>query len=130
MKYFLFCCLMTITALVLASCTNVEVNRDFKGLWLEDANQKPVANIHDEIYGYYLFNVFPVFTGSANSEGGMNMFQDTVKVENAVALLTKTASGLGATKVTNLTSRTANSGLNTLWIFWYKDVQVSGNAIK
>ena len=58
------------------------------------------------------------------------MFEHTVKAENVVELLTKEAKKRGATRVIDITSQEEQTGWFSMWISWYRNVQVSGNAVK
>jgi hypothetical protein len=53
-----------------------------------------------------------------------------VTEEAVVQMVTRTSKELGATKTTDLVSRFDSTGLRTLFIFWYFNVQVSANAVK
>ncbi|MBU4198935.1 MAG: hypothetical protein KKG09_07405 [Verrucomicrobia bacterium] len=58
------------------------------------------------------------------------LFRDTVTEQAVVDMVTKKSRELGATKTTDLVSRTDSTGLQTLFTIWYYSVQVSGNAVK
>jgi len=65
----------------------------------------------------------------------MTFFNNTVTVENTVDMVTEKSSQMGAKKTTDL-----QSSYTSIWIpfvpippfflYWYKSVEVSGNAVK
>ena len=116
--------------LLLAGCASVTVTRDLNDQQLATTGEKTVAHLHGDIYGYYLFGLWPLFTGNPANDNGIALFSDTVTEEAAVDMVTRKSKDLGATKTTDLSSRTDSTGRNTLFLVWYYDVQVSGNALK
>lgn len=88
-----------------------------------------LGHVNGEIWGIYLFDIALV-TGSASSPGSMTCFTDTVRVDNAVKMLTtQAAKNLDAcSAIVDLRSVRSST-----WLFpvlWIKSVQVSGNAVK
>ncbi|MBO4305315.1 MAG: hypothetical protein J6A21_12090 [Lentisphaeria bacterium] len=88
-----------------------------------------LGHVNGEIWGLYLFDI-ALLTGSSVRPGSMVCFNDTVRVDNVVKMVT-------AESAKNLDSCTAildmRSERNSFWIFpllWIKSVQVSGNAVK
>ena len=121
---------LPLVGLLLAGCASVTVNKDLNGQQLTTTGEKPIAHLHGDIYGYYLFGLWPLFTGDPANDNRMAWFRDTVTEKDAVDMVTKKSQEIGATKTTDLSSRTDSTGLNTLFLVWYYDVQVSGNAVK
>ncbi len=122
--------MMPLAGLLLAGCASVKVVRDLNGQQLTAAGETPIAHLHGDIFGYYLFGVWPLFTGDPADPRRFAWFRDTVTETAAVDMLTKKSRELGATKTTDLTTRLDSTGLQTLFTVWYYDVQVSGNAVK
>jgi hypothetical protein len=115
--------------ILMVGCTNVEIAKKFDGQLTEVTDSLPVAHINVDNYGYYLFNCIPLISGNTKN-ASTRLFTDTVRVEPVVARLTAEANRLGASKTTNIKTSVEESGIITLWIFWYRGVQASGNAIK
>ena len=82
-----------------------------------------------EIWGIYLFNL-PLFSGSSKQPGRCAVFTDTVRVDNAVSMLTRKAANDEATTITDLSSERTSCWLPFFLVLWYNEVQVSGNAIR
>ena len=120
----------SLAGLLLAGCSSVHVVRDLNGQQLTATGETPIAHLNGDIYGYYLFGLWPLVTGNPAHTNGTAWFTDTVTVKAAVDMVTKQGKELGATKITDLYSRSDSTGLQTLFTVWYYDVQVSGNAVK
>ncbi len=123
--------LLGISFTLLTGCATTEVGENFNGQFIETKNNTPVAHIHADCYGYYLFNCIPLITGDPeNPPYGFKIFKNTVKVKPVIKLLTKASKNLGATRITDIKTNIENTGAYSFWIFWYKDIQASGNAVK
>lgn len=110
------------------ACSSVETAPQLNNLNLTtSANTTPIAHLNGQVWGVYFLNLLPVFTGNTAKVGQCVVFKDTVKVENAVRMVTKKAKTLDATTMTDLTSLKSN-----FWIFPFtvKTIDVSGNAVK
>lgn len=125
-----FWIILPLTALLLEGCASVSVVRDLNGQQLTATGETPIAHLTGDIFGYYLFGVWPLITGDPNDPNGWLWFHDSVTVNNAVGMITRKSKELGATKTTDLYSRTDSTGIQTLFTVWYYDVQASGNAVK
>ena len=130
MKQMILAGLAACVAAAVAGCASVSVVKDLNGQKLTPGGEEPVAHINGDIYGYYLFGCIPLITGDPQNPGSQSYFHNTVKAEDAVEMVTRKSKELGASKLTDLTSREDSTGLQTLFIVWYRDVQVSGNAVK
>ena len=119
-----------LAGLLLTGCASVNVSRDLNNQQLTATGETPVAHMSGDIYGYYLFGIWPLVTGDPANTQKMAWFRDTVTENAAVGMVTKKSRELGATKTTDLTSFTDSTGMKTLFLVWYYDVQVSGNAVK
>lgn len=110
------------------ACSSVETAPQLNNMNLTaNSNVTPYAHLNGQVWGVYFLNLLPVFTGNTSKVGQCVVFKDTVKVENAVRMLTRKAAVLDATAVTDLTSVRSS-----FWIFPFaiKTVDVSGNAVK
>ena len=117
-------------AAVMTACSSIEVATTFNNVKIADTpNAASVALLNADIWGIYLFNL-PLFSGSSKQPGRCAIFTDTVRVDNAVAMLTKKAAAEDATTITDLSSERTTCWLPIFLVLWYNDVQVSGNAIR
>lgn len=110
------------------ACSSVETAPQLNNLKLTtNPNVTSVAHLNGQVWGVYFLNLLPLFTGNTAKVGQCVVFKDTVKVENAVRMVTKKASSLDATTVTDL-----QSSRSDFWLFPFtvKTVDVSGNAVK
>ena len=130
MKKILAVLVTVAAAAVLSACSSIEVATTFNNQKITDApNAVCVAHLNAEIWGIYLFNL-PLFSGSSKQPGRCAVFTDTVRVDNAVSMLTKKAAGDDATTIADLTSERTSCWLPIFLVLWYNEVQVSGNAIR
>ena len=117
-------------AAVMTACSSIESATTFNNQKITDSpNAACVAHLNADIWGIYLFNL-PLFTGSSKQPGRCAIFTDTVRVDNAVSMLTKKAANDEATTIVDLTSERTTCWLPIFLVLWYNDVQVSGNAIR
>ena len=117
-------------AAVMTACSSIEVATTFNNVKIADTpNAACVAHLNADIWGIYLFNL-PLFSGSSKQPGRCAIFTDTVRVDNAVAMLTKKAAAEDATTITDLSSERTTCWLPIFLVLWYNDVQVSANAIR
>jgi len=119
-----------VVAVAITGCTSVETSKNFNGMGMTASRSKPVAQINARVYGVFLFDAFPMFCGSVNNTDKVAAFVNTVSLENTLGLATRTARGLGATKVVNVNSYYYSHWLWYTVILWERQMQVSGTAIK
>lgn len=115
-------------AVVFTACSSIMPGTTVHGMKLSDSDVTTVpVHLNGEIWGIYLFGLLPLMAGSSTSPGSSTVFKDTVRVDNAVSMLTKRAKEMDANRVNDLTTYRSS-----MWffIFSYKAVQVSGNALK
>ena len=115
-------------AVVFTACSSITPGTTVHGMKLSDSDVTTVpVHLNGEIWGIYLFGLLPLMAGSSTSPGSSTVFKDTVRVDNAVSMLTKRAKEMDANRVNDLTTYRSS-----MWffIFSYKAVQVSGNALK
>ena len=130
MKKMLAVLVAAATAAVMTACSSIEVATTFNNQKITEApNATCVAHLNAEIWGIYLFNL-PLFSGSSKQPGRCAIFTDTVRVDNAVSMLTRRAANDEATTIVNLQSDRTSCWLPIFLVLWYNEVQVSGNAIR
>lgn len=126
--------LMMFAAVVLgfavSGCTSVETSKNFNGLGMTATRSKPIAQVNARVFGVFLFDAFPLFCGSVNNTDKVAAFTNTVSLNNAMGLATRTARGIGATKFVNVNSYYYSHWLWYTIILWERQMQVSGTAIK
>ena len=114
---------------LLVGCTTVETAEKFNGLPIgEGSPVPPKAHVNAKISGFYLFGVLPIVTGSVASPGKVAVFKDTVTLENAVSVLTRSARGMGGVRVYDLNS--ARSSFSFPLLFSIESVQATGTVAK
>ena len=124
-----FAAAMAVTLSVLfTACSSVSTGTNLHDMKLSESNDlETIAHLNGDVWGVYLFGILPLFTGSTATPGTCAVFKDTVRIDNAVSMLSKKAADLEASRVTDLSSATSST-----WLFLIsmKSVQVSGNALK
>ena len=113
---------------MLAGCASVKTagKKDFNGRKLTmGKGVTDIAHVNGDNWGLY-FLWFPLMTGSTDTVGEMVFFNDTVKLDKVVGIVTAKGKELGAKDVVDLQSNVSRFGL----LFSFKNVQVSGNAVK
>lgn len=123
--------LACLLAMAVAGCSSVDVAKNFNGQQVSpNASQTGVSQINGCVWGYYLFGILPLVTGDPENPGTSSFFVDTVRLEPTVKMVTSKAKSLGSNSSIVLESRTDSSGSMFFWIVFYKEIQVSGNAVK
>ncbi len=117
---------------ILAGCASVQTATKFNSQKIDEAKSPELAHINVNNWGFYFLST-PLIAGSTDKVGEFEFFgNDTVKVEPVVDVLTKESKKLNATKTLDIVS-SANSMMLPFpfpFLFYIKDVQVSGNAVK
>lgn len=122
--------MLPLMMLLLTGCASVHVVQDLNDQKLTSTGETPIAHLNGDNYGYYLFGLVPLIAGDPADTSRFALFRNTVTEQAVVAMVTKKSKELGATKTTDLVSRSDSTGLQTLFTVWYHSVQVSGNAVK
>ncbi len=114
------------------ACSSFSTAANLNGMKLTTNPQRTtLAHVHAEITGVYLLGVIPFFTGSAIQPEKCAAFEDNVTVPRAVGLLTKTAHDrMAASYIEDVQTEKTSVWLAPTILFWYKSIQVSGNALK
>lgn len=117
--------------LLISACSSIEVGKEFSGREVTVTHDKSIAHINANNYGYYLFSIIPVWTGNVEGERkGSKFFKNNVTIDEVVNMVTKKSSELGANRIISLESTKTLTGGFSFWIIWFKQVQVSGTAVK
>ncbi|MBR2365165.1 MAG: hypothetical protein IKA79_08175 [Lentisphaeria bacterium] len=130
LKKMMFALVAAAAVFTFSACSSVEYATTLNDQRLSASPElTSLGHVNGEIWGIYLFDIALV-TGSSDRPGNMVCFSDTVRVDNAVKMLTAQAAR-------NLDSSAAildlRSTRKTIWLFpllFLNSVQVSGNAVK
>jgi len=114
---------------VVCGCSSVNLATQLHGQKLT-ASDEPIAHINGSCSGLYFLPIVPLFTGSTGHPGLPAFFSDDVTPKSVVDMVTAESKKQGATKTMDLESRTSSVWLFPTVFFWYKSVEVSGNAVK
>ncbi|MGD0999981.1 MAG: hypothetical protein ABSA67_04700 [Candidatus Brocadiia bacterium] len=114
----------------MVGCASVDVAKTFNDQRLTEQRYTPIAHINGDCWGIYFLSIIPLVTGDTTTEGTQLAFlKDTVNVDAVADMVTRKSKELGATHTLNLTSQRFSSWIAPVLLFWYKDTQVSGNAV-
>ncbi len=107
-------------------CATVQRCSEFGGLYV-DGNNRPVASVAVENYGYYLFGVLPLICGNPEepNENDFKLFTDTVTVDGNMRILAKVAEEMKAPIIGNVRTHYDESGAWSLCLI-YKRVIFTG----
>ena len=130
MKKLALLALCASAAALFSGCSSIEKSTKFSGLSITENRSVPVAHINGKVTGIYLFNTVPIFSGNTYAIGKCAFMKDTLNIEDAIKMVTRTARGYGATKIVDLHSEYEETWLWPTLIFWEREINVSGNAIK
>ena len=118
--------------LLCVGCSSIESTSDFKQNKLSEGGAQPIAHIHSDIWGIYFlgFESFPVITGSSSEPGEWHWFRHTVSPSAAAEMVFDESRRQEADAVINLKTDWDSSWQTATLIFWLKEAQASGSAIK
>lgn len=117
-----------IAMVLLAGCASVQTAEKFNGQKIDLNGTQEVAHINGGNWGIYCLWI-PLFAGSTEKVGSIEFLgNDNVKVGPVVDLVTAKSKEMKATKTLDLVSST--SSMYIFPVFFLKEVQVSGNAVK
>jgi hypothetical protein len=114
---------------IYSGCSTIDTGTVFTEQGIVTTNAKPIANINANNYGYYLFCAVPIWTGNPNSNGS-SLFSNQVTLEKVMGMVIKKSKELGAIRVVDLQSNVIWSSGWSLGLIGFKEVQVSGNAVR
>ena len=119
-----------VTAAALAACSSFEIGATPNDVKIASGDTEAVAHVNADIWGIYVFGL-PVISGSSVEPGKCVVFSDTVDTSNAISFLTRnTRRKLNASAITDVQSERTTGWLVPTAFFFYRDIQVSGNAVK
>jgi len=119
-----------VMAFAITGCTSLETSKNFNGLGMTANRTKPIAHINARISGVFLFDAFPLFSGSVNNVDKVAAFVNTVSLDNTMGLVTRHARGIGATKLVNVNSYYHSRWLWYTLLSWERQMQISATAVK
>ena len=119
------------TSSLLSSCASFSSasGESLSGQAIASNGMKPVAHVNGCIYGFYLFGVVPLASGDPKT-GEADFFADNATLAKTVDMLSSKSRDLGSSAVLDMDSRILSRGAYSLWIVWYREAQVSGNAVR
>ena len=132
LKKALFTAAAASLALVFAGCSSFQTATNLNDVKLStDPERTTVAHVHGEVWGIYLLGCIPFFTGSTITPERCALFEDNVTIPRAAGMVTKTAQArLNAPYLADMQSETTSYWLFPTILFWYKSIQISGNALR
>ncbi len=130
MKKTLLLSVVGLATAIMTGCSSVESGTKFSGMYVTENKAVPLAHINGTVWGVYMFGALPLFSGNTFNIGKSAYFKDTINISDAVSMVTRTGRGLEATKVIDIQTDYTTEWLWYSLIFWKKEIQVSGTAIK
>lgn len=121
-------CLMA-SLFVVVGCASVQTAQKLNDQKLTTGGDVSIGNVNASNWGLYLLWI-PVLTGDTDNIGSMAFNKDTVNTESVVAVATKKAKEMGATKSVDLNTSTSSIWIMPLFVGFLRSVQVSTNAVK
>ncbi len=131
LKKILFTAAVVLALGFTSACSSYQIGQDINDVkFSTNPAFESDAHLNVDIWGIYIFN-FPIFTGSARTNGECRIFEDTVNVNGAIRLLT----GNAKAKLQGQVLTDIQTNRTTVWLwptvfFVYKDVQASGTVLK
>ena len=117
-------------AFALSACSSFEMATNTNGVKFTTGEAETLGHVNADIWGVYVFGL-PVISGSSVEPGKCVVFSDTVDTSNAISFLTRnTRRKLNASAITDVQSERTTGWLVPTLFFFYRDIQVSGNAVK
>ncbi|NLF37963.1 hypothetical protein GX586_00870 [bacterium] len=105
---------------LLLGCASVDSTKSFNGMRVSDPSATPIAHINADTWGIYFFSI-PLFY--PYEEG-------YVDIDTTVGLVTSEARRIGANRVTDMQSDVTSVWLPFTFVLFYKECQVSANAVR
>ncbi len=131
-KQWIICATGLAMAALIGGCSSVQTAKagTFAGQQIAPQGQS-VAHINATSAGLYLLSI-PLITGDSVEPGAIVFGKDTVNVTQMTKAVTAQSSSLAASKTINLVSMTDSSNIPVPipFLFYWRTVNVSGNAIK
>ena len=119
-----------LSAIGISACSSFEMATNTNGVKFTAGEAETLGHVNADIWGVYVFGL-PVISGSSVEPGKCVVFSDTVDTSNAISFLTRnTRRKLNASGITDVQSERTTGWLVPTLFFFYRDIQVSGNAVK
>ena len=116
---------VAVLAVLLVGCASVSTTRNFNGLKVSDPTATPVAHLNGDIWTIYFLPSLRLVP-AVDSDGNTYF----VDLDDGVGLVTKKAASMGASRVTDLQSHMTSFMIFPPFLLWYKDVEISANALR
>ncbi|MFA6566976.1 MAG: hypothetical protein WCS96_02075 [Victivallales bacterium] len=120
---------LTASLFIVVGCASVQTAQKLNDQKLTTGGEVSIGNVNASNWGLYLLWI-PVLTGDTDKVGSIAFVKDTVNTESVVAVATKKAKDMGATKSVDLNTSTSSIWIMPLFVVFFKSVQVSTNAVK
>ena len=119
-----------LSAIGISACSSFEMATNTNNVKFTTGEAETLGHVNADIWGVYVFGL-PVISGSSVEPGKCVVFSDTVDTSNAISFLTRnTRRKLNASGITDVQSERTTGWLVPTLFFFYRDIQVSGNAVK
>lgn len=117
-------------AALFAGCSSLQSSNAFNGQKIT-ATGTGVAHVSGYASGFYLLWI-PIFTGSTANPGTIAFNEDSCNVTAVTNMITKKSKDLKATRTIDMVSsaNSANIPIPFPYIFYWRTVTVSGNAVR
>lgn len=120
-----------VASVLLCACATTQVSTDIpKGTKVD--NKEALAIVAAENYGYYLFGCLPLFAGDPEyqNDNTFVLFEDSVKLEKNLEMISNEAKKLGANTITSVNSNNAWTGSFSFWIVWRQTLNTTAVITK
>ena len=128
MKKLMLLAAAVVTLALVQGCSSVQVADDLNGQKIATAGTN-VAHIYGNNWGIYCLSI-PIVGGSTEKPGVTVWGKDTVNVKAVTDMVTDKSKALGGTSTLDLKSNTSSFWIMPTFVCFYRDVEVSGNAVK
>jgi uncharacterized protein YceK len=122
--------LVVALGILVTGCASIQTATSLNDQRITADASTPVAHVYGSNWGIYFLLYVPLLTGDTAKHGTIAVGRDTVSVAAAVDMVTRKSKELGVTRTTDIQSSSTSVWIIPLPVFWYKSVQVSGNATK
>ena len=98
--------------LICAGCATINTANDYHGIGIEDG-ETPLETVEIENTGWLLFRCIPVGSGDPRypNKKTCRYFRNTVTLQNNLNILDGEMARVGATRITNLSSRRTDESI-------------------
>ena len=127
--------LACVVAFSFMGCAQLSIAKKLNDQKLTATADEPLAHINHSRWGLYVLPFIPLLTGDISEDGsGVCKFLakgDPITLAPCVDFITAQSKKLGAAKTVDLGSSVTSKWIPFFpFIFWWKNVSVSANAIK